>query len=193
MSSFMMFSGGNAVDIENFNADELSIEEIALSLARVNRFAGHTRKGVVYTVAEHSVWVSYAVPHALAYPALMHDVEEAVFSDIPKPVKHLSKEIIRAGDEVRAQLWFALGCYATSREWEYIHAADYLALQTEARDLMHPNIERFIPFPKEYSRTIFPLMNEDDIVQQFMDRYNEVSGVKTWRAAVANLKSSRVA
>jgi hypothetical protein len=191
---FMMFSGGQSVDLNNFDPSELTIEELALSLARINRFAGHTKKGITYSVAEHSVWVSDNAHPGLAYPALMHDVEEAVFGDIPSPAKHLSKDIKVAGDKIRAQIWQEHGCFATELEWDHIHDVDYLALQTEARDLMHHNIEQYIPFPKHYSPTIFPLMNEDEIVQQFIDRFRVVSVVfKRWCKAEAAKKAERVA
>lgn len=172
---FMTFSNGVTVDLNSFDGDEVGIEELALSLARVNRFAGHTKKGVTYSVAEHSVWVSLNVPYRLALPALMHDIEEAVFGDIPTPAKHLAPAVIEAGDKIRQAIWRSHGVTCTASEWEYVKEADHLALIAEARDFMHPNITRYVPFDRDiYIPQIVPVMNEDDIVEIFLHRYHEL-------------------
>jgi 5'-deoxynucleotidase YfbR-like HD superfamily hydrolase len=125
----------------------------------------------------------------------MHDIEEAVFGDIPTPAKHLAPAVIEAGNKIRLAIWRSHGVRCTTHEWEYIKESDHVALITEARDLMHPNIQRFVPFDRDYYiPQIFPLMNEDDIVNQFLDRYNDVSGIaKQELDAAAYMKSLRTA
>ncbi len=66
--------------------NEISIEQVAHSLSSLGRFTGHSNRidGNTYTVAEHSVKVSYLVP---TLTALMHDAHESVVNDLSKPVK----------------------------------------------------------------------------------------------------------
>lgn len=60
-------------------------EVIAASLSKLCRFTGHTRR--FYSVAEHSVKVSYMVPPEFAFEGLMHDAHEMLTNDLSKPVK----------------------------------------------------------------------------------------------------------
>jgi len=67
--------------------DEVYIEDIACGLANECRFGNQLVD--FYSVAEHSVLLSYMVPRPLARWALIHDTPEAYMSDIPRPIKTL--------------------------------------------------------------------------------------------------------
>lgn len=64
--------------------DEITIQDIALSLSNKCRFSGHTR---FFSVAEHCVTVAYRLPPELRLAGLLHDASEAYLGDIPSPIK----------------------------------------------------------------------------------------------------------
>lgn len=65
--------------------EDVYLEDIAYSLAKLCRYNGHCIKH--YSVAEHSIHVSHLVNHTLARWALLHDAEEAYTGDITRSMK----------------------------------------------------------------------------------------------------------
>jgi hypothetical protein len=86
MTQIILFSG-TIVDLSGPSFDCVSLQDIAHGLAHLCRFTGHTRR--FYSVAEHSVHVSYLVPEPLAVDALLHDAHEALIGDVSSPLKPL--------------------------------------------------------------------------------------------------------
>jgi len=88
MTSIQLLNGKLVSPFE-LKEDDFEIEDIAHSLSQICRFGGHTK--VFYSVAQHSVNVSYFCPSKFEMWGLLHDSAEAFFGiDIPGPIKKVT-------------------------------------------------------------------------------------------------------
>lgn len=119
------------------NAEAIVIEDIAHQLAAANRFFGATRHP--YSVAQHSVLVSYLCDPADALHGLLHDAAEAYLGDLARPLKQLG--LMAAYRAIEAQLQTVIYCrFGLSPEVpESVKAIDERLAVTEAQDLYRPD------------------------------------------------------
>ena len=110
--------------------NSVSIENLAHALSNLCRFTGHCRR--FYSIAEHSVKVSYLVP---TLTGLMHDAHEALTNDLSKPVKvYLAgsyAELERAAEQQIAKQYSL-----TIPHGPVIKEADIIMCLIEAFDLL---------------------------------------------------------
>lgn len=146
----------------------IRIEDIAHALALKCRFTGHTRE--FYSVAQHSVLVSYEVSPAAAMWGLLHDAGEAYLPDVARPIKDLVifKNPNRSAmfqfdefEEIENRILCAVGEYA-GLAWPppaEIKNVDTRMLATERRDLMTPTALDWgaIADVEPFAETITPL------------------------------------
>jgi hypothetical protein len=118
-----------------------SIEEIAHSLAQINRFTGHCRRP--YSVAEHSLVVAAIAAHEGASPiaqlaALLHDAHEAYTGDVASPIKWALGNAWHTFEaEQEHQVHRAFGVIGAMHSHRAdIKRWDLIALATERRDLI---------------------------------------------------------
>lgn len=78
--------GGRQIDLRYPRVEDILITDIAGALSKICRFAGHVPN--FYSVAQHSVLVSRALPESLALAGLLHDASEAYLNDITRALKH---------------------------------------------------------------------------------------------------------
>lgn len=117
-------------------AADIAIEDIAHALSHLCRFGGHVRS--FYSVAQHSVLVSRAVPPQYALWALLHDASEAYIVDVPTPLKTTAAmQGYRAVEAVMQRtIYQRFGLVGD--EPESVHAADRALLILEAEALFTP-------------------------------------------------------
>lgn len=96
--SWLQTTTGRAFDLLDPRPEDVDIIDIAWSLGRQCRYLGHTH--VAYSVAQHSVLVSEALPPELRLLGLMHDAAEAYVGDMPKPLKALLPEFSVIEDRI---------------------------------------------------------------------------------------------
>jgi hypothetical protein len=144
-STTMLTVTGALLDLRRPRAADISILDIAHSLALINRYTGHTSRP--YSVAEHSLLVAelmqreYGVRDPAALLAgLLHDAAEAYTGDLGSPMKHLLGW--KWADDVtplEAMVADRFGVLEQTRAWaSIIKRCDLMALAMERRDLLPP-------------------------------------------------------
>ncbi|MGK7753745.1 hypothetical protein [Roseovarius sp. C03] len=113
---------------------DVYVEDIAHALANQCRYAGHCRE--FYSVAQHSVLVSRAVPAEARLWGLLHDAAEAYLVDVPKPVK---PHLVGYEEAERAILYHvALRFNLSPFVPDEVKRADAAILADEAAQIMVP-------------------------------------------------------
>lgn len=133
-------------DLLDPQVDQVDIRVIAHALARICRFGGHTRQ--FYSVAQHSVVVSYHVPPPYALHGLLHDAAEAYIGDVVRPLKLVLNQIsgnkYRAFEaKIEAAICKRLGIVWTADAEAAVREADELALATEASFLLGKPVDNW--------------------------------------------------
>ncbi len=83
--SIATFSG-KFIEPLNPQWEDIEIEDIAHGLSNICRYGGQCSE--FYSVAQHSVYVSYNCKPDNALNGLLHDGSEAYLGDVPRPIKH---------------------------------------------------------------------------------------------------------
>lgn len=156
----------------NPNPDDLDIEDVAQALSKQCRFAGHIKK--FYSVAEHSLYVSYLSQNPLE--GLLHDASEAFLVDMPSPIKAELPEYRKVEQGIMD---------VVAKKWNFpwpmsadTHECDRIMLVEEAESLLNTCewIEEYRP--KSGRRGILPVgLSPDEAYTAFMTRYKQLTTV----------------
>ncbi len=164
--SYIKTYSGHRFDYEDIENNFIDIFDIAHGLSNTCRFSGQCNS--FYSVAQHSVLVSYQVPPYHAFEALMHDAAEAYMCDIPTPLKVLLPGYKELEDKVLAKVWEVY--QLSGMAWEDIKIADRELLRAEFRDLLKHTYEEGEPM---LLQNIVP-WSPQQAEQLFLDRFTEV-------------------
>lgn len=113
--------------------EDIDPTDIAHALSLLCRYGGHVER--FYSVAEHCVLMSYAVPPEDALAALLHDATEAYVVDLPRPLKRLCPDY----QAIEATVWIAIARHFGLPSPDLpasVHEADNRILLTERNRLM---------------------------------------------------------
>lgn len=158
------------------NPNAIVIQDIAHSLSMQCRFSGHCKK--FYSVAQHSVLVSYICDSADALWGLLHDATETYLVDIPRPLKHSGKMENYIEMEKTMQEAVCTRFKLPMKEPASVKLADTKLLATEARDLMsplHPDWQQ----PVEPLPFVIESWDQEKAKDMFMKRFFELTGGPT--------------
>ena len=155
--------------------DSIDIRDIAHSLAFTCRYTGHSKR--FYSVAEHSILVSYLANDPLA--GLLHDASEAYITDIASPIKPYLSNYKELEDMLMGRIASKFGfdypfdpdikdCYATQ-------------LKTEAKYLLKSGgITWAHLYPTKRQHGIKPMcLSPEEAEKAFLERYEEVRNVSS--------------
>jgi len=178
--SRIITASGRVFDLLEPTLEQIDIFDIATALSKENRFGGHTRKP--YSVAQHSCLAHDYAPQIGEYggvtyynckfEALMHDVEEAYYKDIPTPLKRLLPDynlIVDNFDKLIREKFDLPGS-----ETPIVKRIDLRLLATEKRELMQ---QALLPWGvlegvEPYAQHIEPWGYEKSF-REFLNRFAE--------------------
>lgn len=132
MKSSIKTVTGCYFDFVDLESNVIEISDIATGLSNCCRFVGQIEE--FYSVAQHSVLVSYFVPPEFALAGLLHDSAEAYIHDISAPLKQLLPDYRAIEHRVDELL---MGHFGVRWDSATVKASDIKALATEKRDLTH--------------------------------------------------------
>lgn len=123
---------GRYFDFVDLESNHVTIQDVAKGLSNCCRFSGQIEE--FYSVAQHSVLVSYFVTPEFALAGLLHDSAEAYIHDISAPLKQLLPDYRAIEHRVDE---FLMSHFGVRWDNATVKAADLVALATEKRDLIH--------------------------------------------------------
>lgn len=154
-------------------AEEVSINDIAWALSMQCRFAGHVKR--FYSVAEHSVHISTAVPEHLALWGLLHDAPEAYMCDVPRPVKRYLWEYTKIERGVMAAIAKRYGLEGVDVPRE-VKDIDSRMITNERDALLVPSTRAWSFTPDPVPNVAIRGWNQDMAYHMFLARFNRLTG-----------------
>lgn len=140
----MQFNDGTFWDGEDIdNLPILSINAIAHALSHICRYGGHVNSH--YSVAQHSVAISYLAPPEFFLEGLLHDASEAYIGDIPAPMKHRIPEIKEFEEGIQRQIFKQYNLtWPIPQEIEELDKRICITEMQNFFDKLHPDMEKLI-------------------------------------------------
>lgn len=171
MKPKIMLWSGEYFDFLEPHKSKFTIEDIALGLSRINRFAGQSK--VAYNVAQHCTLCSYIVPAEHALAAHLHDAGEAFMGDCVSPLKQLLPDYRIIEERVERVICSQFKVpYPHNPE---IKKADLKMLATEVRDFQSCDAQwEMLQGIEPLSKKITAWSPEKSRIK-FLERYYELT------------------
>lgn len=170
--SWIQTYSGRRINPLKPNPDCIVIQDIAHALSMQCRFSGHIRD--FYSVAQHSVGVSYICQKEDALYGLLHDASEAYLVDIPSPLKKSGQFNFYLDFEARMMRSIYDRFNLVGSEPDSVKKADKLMLNIEANSLLNVRsdwqLESMIPPFKVQGLT------PNEAKKLFLRRFAELTG-----------------
>ena len=156
---------------------DFDISEIAHSLSKLCRFTGHVDTIGIYSVAQHSVFVSQIVSDELKLSALMHDAAEAYVGDVNAPLKLLLPEYKKIEQAVERAIFKYFSIPMPELE---IKKADIRLLAAEKRDFQARSTVRWAVLENVEPYPVEPIwaMTPPNAYIYFMEHWEKYTGTK---------------
>lgn len=113
---------------------DVNIIDIAHALSQQCRYGGHSK--VFYSVAEHCVHVSGALPEPLRLWGLLHDASEAYLVDVPRPLKQFLKGYAAIEEQLMSVIARKYGL--APQMPDEVKLVDQRILMDEKKELLKP-------------------------------------------------------
>lgn len=176
MSSGILLLSGEFYDYESPHLNKWTIEDVALGLSNICRYAGQVEDH--FSVAQHSVYVSHCIEPEFALEGLLHDATEAFLTDIPTPLKRILPDYKRLEQLHEAYVMAHFGLPYPMRE--EVHVADRRVFAAEVRDLRSHHVEHYAEYLQgiePFEWFIDPWMPWE-AERMFLERYYELIALR---------------
>lgn len=173
----ILLGSGTYFDFERPEAGQLTIEDVAYSLAFQSRFTGQcvsrrTGRRVYYSVAQHCCIMAWSAEQRHKMAALMHEVGEATCGDMSSPLKAMCPDFKRVEKRCEAAGLAHFGVAVPDPG--YIKHLDLRMLATEQRDLMPTRGEAWamLRAHQPFDAEIYPWENPHNAAEIFLETYH---------------------
>lgn len=140
VGDYIQVNSGRYFYVLDPRPEDITIEDIAHSLANICRFTGHGDR--FYCVGEHSLLCA-RVARKLGYSTLvqlyclLHDGSESVVNDLARPVKQNIPQYKEVEDRIMAIIWEVAGLpKPTEEDYRIVKLIDNTLLINEMEQLM---------------------------------------------------------
>jgi len=164
---------GKKFYVDEAEVEQIAIEDIAHALSMMCRFNGHCIR--FYSVAEHSVHVSYEIDEELALVGLLHDAAEAYLGDVVSPLKKQLKDFKCFEKRMEAVIAERFGIDAELFSCEELKRADVQLLVDEKARVMVKEPEQWpddTPLVQNPSR--IECWSQVEAKKRFLERFEEL-------------------
>ncbi|ALA47908.1 hypothetical protein ABE137_12115 [Brevibacillus laterosporus] len=154
VGDYIQVNSGRYFYVLDPRPEDITIQDIAHSLANICRFTGHGDR--FYCVGEHSILCA-RIARKLGYSTLqqlyclLHDGSESVVNDLAKPVKQNIPQYKEVEDRIMTVIWEVAGLpKPTEEDYKLVKLIDNTMLINEMEQLMKrgdiPNVEHIKVF-----------------------------------------------